>query len=130
MASGDSPSPGRRILVVEDDPKLLAVIKDILEGEGYQVLEASCGEQAVAFAAQVRPDLVLLDMVLPDIPGEVVGRAVRILQADNVPVVAMSALGDIKERAMLTNVDARLTKPFSLEVLLSTVRSCLAGLAP
>ncbi|MGE5591153.1 MAG: response regulator, partial [Bacillota bacterium] len=68
----------RRILVVDDEPMILEVVRAYLEREGYAVTTAENGESALALEARLRPDLVVLDLMLHDLSGEEVCRAIRL----------------------------------------------------
>src|SRR6266540_1327386 len=77
------------VLVVDDERKIRELVRAYLERDGYAVLLADCGEQALATAARARPDLVVLDLMLPDLAGEEVARSLRALSA--VPIVMLTA---------------------------------------
>ena len=90
---------GRRILVVEDNPLNLKLVRDVLTVSGYEVVEAQSGEEGVALAATCAPDLVLMDLQLPGIDGY---EALRLLRQDprlgGVPVVAVTAFAMREDR--------------------------------
>lgn len=126
--SGDTPagktSP-ERILVVEDDPEILDVIVDTLRDEGFEVFGVANGADAMATAGRRPPDLMLLDMMLPDAAGEAIARAVRSVLGRHIPVLVLSGASDIDLRAKLAEADDYLMKPFLLEDLIGKVRSIL-----
>lgn len=114
----------RRVLVVEDNEKNMKLFRDVLGATGYETLEAASGEAAVALAAERAPDLVLMDIQLPDIDGL---QALRRLRADErtaaVPVLALTAQamhGD-RERFLDAGFDGYLSKPVDIPELIRTV---------
>ena len=116
---------GRRIVVVEDNERNMKLFREVLESSGYRTLEAETGEQAVALTTEHRPDLVLMDIHLPDIDGV---EALRMLRADertaSVPVLALTAQameGD-RERFIAAGFDGYLSKPVNIADLLDAVR--------
>jgi len=116
--------PGERILVVEDNETNMRLFRDVLESRGYRVLEAALGRTAIALACNEQPDLVLMDIQLPDLDGvETLGR----LRADErtaaIPVIALTAQamrGD-RERFLALGFDDYLSKPVDIVDLAETV---------
>jgi CheY-like chemotaxis protein len=114
----------KTVLVVEDDPDIRDIVQDLLEAEGYDVVPAGHGRQALEFLAQVRssakPDLVILDMMMPLVDGRQVLEA---MQRDpalaTIPVVVISAV--VREKPV--GAAAFLRKPVSLEKLFEAVRT-------
>jgi two-component system, cell cycle response regulator DivK len=111
---------GARILVVEDNPLNLKLIRDVLEFHGFDVVTARSGEEGVAVAASRSPDLILMDLQLPGIGGQ---EALQRIHADprsrDVPVVAVTAFAmkeDI-ERAKAAGFDGYIAKPISVRAL-------------
>ena len=119
-----------RILVVEDVPLGLAVLRMHLEAEGFEVLTARDGVEALDQAREGHPDLVLLDLMLPRLSGE---RVCQELRADprtqGLPIVVVSARVQEAERlrAFAAGADAFITKPYDRERLVSEVRTRLAS---
>jgi len=113
----------RRVLVVDDEPAVLRAIGVALESQGYDVQAATTGEQAVARAAAVAPDLILLDLGLPGFDGLEVIRRVRAF-LDSTPIIVLSAWGEdeTKVRALDLGADDYVVKPFALPELLARVR--------
>lgn len=109
-----------RILVVEDNPLNLKLIRDVLEFHGYSVITAETGEVGVDLAVADPPDLVLMDLQLPGIQG---GEALHRMRADarcaGVPVVAVTAFAmkDDQERAVSAGFDGYIAKPISVSAL-------------
>jgi len=119
-----------RIVIVEDDQVTAECLSDLLTAEGYtaHILEAP---RTVETLRQAQPDLVLLDLILPDVPGEELLYALR---AENdlarLPVVLVSAVPHLSDRAAALPVQGYVAKPFEIDVLLRTVADLLgeAGL--
>lgn len=114
-----------RVLVVEDEPHMRRFLRTTLTGSGYAVLEARTGEEALDMATAWNPELVLLDLGLPDVDGLEVTRRMRTWSA--VPVVVVSARGQEldKVRALDEGADDYLTKPFGTSELLARIRVAL-----
>ena len=119
---------GDRILVVEDNPLNLKLVRDVLSAHGYEVVAAMTGEEGVALAATCSPDLVLMDLQLPGIDGY---EALRLLRQDarldGVPVVAVTAfvMAEDRERTSREGFDGYLAKPVSVGALPSQVSDFL-----
>ena len=118
----------KRILVVEDQEDLRGVLRTLLTGSGYAMLEAADGETGVARAKSDRPDLILMDIQMPVLDGY---EATRRIKADPdlaaTPVIAVSSFamkGD-EEKARAVGCDHYVTKPYSPMQLLRVIRSTL-----
>jgi DNA-binding response OmpR family regulator len=113
------------ILIVEDEHELATLVKRQLEGEGHQVFVAHDGVAALMLAAQARPDLVILDWMLPELDGLAVCRKLR--ERSIVPILMLTARAEEADRVLGLEVgaDDYLTKPFSLRELLARVRAML-----
>jgi CheY-like chemotaxis protein len=123
---------GERILVVEDNAKNMKLFRDVLIVTGYRTLEATTGTEAVDMASEHTPDLVLMDVQLPDLDGV---QALHRLRADErtatIPVLALTAQamrGD-RERFLAAGFDGYLSKPVDVRELLGTVRELCDRLA-
>lgn len=114
-----------RILVVDDDPTILRTLRINLRARGYDVEGVGCGRDALAAVADATPDLVVLDLGLPDIDGIDVLRGVRRLST--APVVVLSARhgSDDKVEALDEGADDYVTKPFGMDELMARVRAAL-----
>jgi two-component system cell cycle response regulator DivK len=115
---------GEQVLVVEDNDKNMKLFRDVLQAKGYRTLEATTGVQAVELTAEHAPDLVLMDIQLPDIGGV---EALSLLRADartaSIPVVALTAQamqGD-RERFLAAGFDGYVSKPVNIIELVATV---------
>ena len=111
------------VLVVDDEPQIRRALRTSLAAHGYAVLEAGDGENALAAAAAARPDLLVLDLGLPDMDGVEVIRRLRAWSA--APVVVLSVRDDQagKVAALDAGADDYLTKPFGMEELLARIRA-------
>jgi two-component system, cell cycle response regulator DivK len=120
----------KKILIVEDNEKNMKLVRDILVHQGHQVIEAVTGEAGVRLALAERPDLVLMDIQLPDISGVTALQRMREDAAlDAVPVLAVSAsvMPDEQQRIVSSGFDAFIAKPLSLKSFLTTVNEALAS---
>ena len=117
------PAPDQLVvLVIEDDPLVCILLQDILHEEGYQVLLAENGEQAMVILTTARPDLVTLDLNLPGISGDVVLKELRNQDTTKeLPVIIVSALETIP-REVHKLAQAVIQKPFDIDKLLSTIQ--------
>ena len=118
----------RRILVVEDNPLNLKLVRDVLEFAGYHVIAANSGEEGLCAAEDDPPDLVLMDLQLPGIDGT---ETLRKLRQGNlgrdVPIVAVSAfaMAEDRERAALAGFDGYIEKPISVRDLPGRIEAFL-----
>ena len=119
-------SDATRILVVDDDPKIRAVVRRGLAYEGYRVVEAGSGEEGLEKAREHLPDLVVLDIMLPGIDGLEVTRRLR-AAGDPVAILMLTARDEVGDRVegLETGADDYLVKPFSFEELLARVHALL-----
>jgi DNA-binding response OmpR family regulator len=122
---------GQRVLVVDDDPTVSDVVRRYLQREGYAVALAADGPAALASFAAARPDLVVLDLMLPGMDGLEVCRRLR-ARGDDVPVVMLTALGEESDRivGLELGADDYVTKPFSPRELVLRVQSVLRRAGP
>ncbi|CAM3972603.1 response regulator transcription factor [Alicyclobacillus pomorum] len=118
------------ILVVDDEPKVIEVIKPFLEGEGFKVYTAMTGKAAIEMVEVHHPDLVLLDWMLPEMSGLDVCRELR--QTRDVAIIMLTAKTDEFDRVMGLEMgaDDYITKPFSLRELLARIKSVLRRVQP
>ena len=123
---------GERILVVEDNEKNMKLFRDVLGATGYRTIEATTGGEAVLLATERAPDLVLMDIQMPDVDGVA---ALRRLRADErtaaIPVLAVTAQamhGD-REHFLAEGFDGYLSKPVNVRELIGTVRQHCEGRA-
>jgi two-component system, cell cycle response regulator DivK len=117
------------ILIIEDNQKNMKLLRDLLRHQGHATLEAACGFDGVRLAEEHRPDLVLMDILLPDIDGIEALRRIHALPGLNsVPVIAVSAsvMPDDQQRIAAAGFDAYVIKPISVRGFLDTVGKILA----
>jgi two-component system KDP operon response regulator KdpE len=114
-----------RILVVDDEPNILGTLAPLLRSRGYETFTAMNGRAAIETIDREKPDLIVLDLGLPDIEGVELCRQIR--ETQNVPIVVLSARGaeDDKVRALDVGADDYVTKPFGAEELLARIRAAL-----
>ncbi len=118
-ASGQKSSP---ILVVDDDYYLRKMVKWTLEEEGFKVLTAADGREAVEQALLQQPALILLDMGLPLLDGSLVATQVRARYGMLVPIMIMSADGHVEEKSRMVGAVAYVRKPFDIDDLIHAVQ--------
>jgi two-component system KDP operon response regulator KdpE len=116
---------GGRVLVVDDEPNILTTLAPLLRAHGYDVVTATTGQAALDVVRSAPPDLVVLDLGLPDLDGVTVCGKVRAVSA--VPILVLSARGREadKVRALDAGADDYVTKPFGSEELLARIRASL-----
>jgi len=128
-------SPGveakmKRVLVVDDEPDIVEIVACLLEGEGYETLVARDGIEAVEVAEAERPDLVLLDVMMPEMNGYQVCRLLRAKpEFRDTPVVMLTAKAQQSDQfwGLDSGATAYLTKPFDNRELLRTVGELIAS---
>jgi DNA-binding response OmpR family regulator len=115
----------RRILVVDDEPRMIHFIRLNLEHDGFEVFEATSGLKTLEQFRDQLPDLILLDVMMPDIDGFETLRLIR--EISNVPVIMLTAKGEEEDRVrgLELGADDYITKPFSPRELVSRVRAVL-----
>ena len=116
------------ILIVEDNEKNMKLVRDILQHQGHTTLEAVTGTDGVRIAREAKPDLVLMDIQLPDIDGIAALRQIRADPLlDAVPVLAVSAsvMPDEQQKIVTSGFDAFITKPINLKQFRDTVKRFL-----
>src|ERR1051325_8450681 len=118
-----------RVLIIEDELPMRTALEDVLAAEGYRVLTAADGEIGLQRAMQEKPDLILLDLMMPKLDGYSVCAELRRL-SNPVPILMLTAKGQIEDRVKGLDVgaDDYLVKPFSTEELLARVRAVLRRL--
>ena len=114
-----------RVLVVDDEPQIRRFLRTSLSAHGYRVIEAACGREAITLTATERPELVLLDLGLPDMDGLEVIHQVR--EWTTVPILVISVRGQEAQKieALDSGADDFITKPFGMGELLARMRAAL-----
>jgi two-component system OmpR family response regulator len=127
-----SETPAHRVLVVDDEPNIVDVVTMALRFQGFAVESAATGSEAITAVSSFRPDLIVLDIMLPDMEGFDVTQRLG-AQHNRVPIIFLTARDatEDKIRGLTLGGDDYVTKPFSLEELVARIRSILrrAGLA-
>lgn len=118
-------NPGARVLVVDDEPPIRRFLRTSLSAHGYEVFEANCGQAALSAVLADRPDLILLDLGLPDLDGVEVTRLLR--QWMSIPIIVVSVRGHEADKiaALDAGADDYVTKPFGIGELLARMRVAL-----
>jgi two-component system alkaline phosphatase synthesis response regulator PhoP len=117
-----------RILVVDDEPDLLVLLEEHLTQEGYQVITASTGMQAITKAREEQPDIILLDVMMPGVSGfDVCNILQDFPETATIPVIFLTAVAETKRKVMGLNLgaDDYITKPFDLHELAARVQAAL-----
>jgi two-component system KDP operon response regulator KdpE len=117
------------ILVIDDEPQILRALRTILTEKGYRVSTASTGEEGLTLAAATVPDVVILDLGLPDMDGAAV--CARLREWSQVPIIVLSVRDSEQDKAAVLDrgADDYLTKPFGIEELLARIRVALRHLS-
>ncbi|ACD82814.1 response regulator [Candidatus Methylacidiphilum infernorum] len=118
------------VLVIDDEPQILKLLKLILESKGYRVFLASTAKEGILETAQRRPNIIILDLLLPDMNGTEVIQRIR--EWSQVPILVLSAVDQEREKvqALDSGADDYLTKPFGEEELMARIRVLLRRLQP
>jgi two-component system chemotaxis response regulator CheY len=125
MPEGERPVAGpdeRRVLVVDDDPSIQGFLAEALADEGYEVRTAGNGREALGVLGSWLPDLILLDLMMPEMDGWVFRAAQRTMpEVAEVPVIVLSATRDLTTKVQSLAPAEVFAKPFDLERLLGTI---------
>ncbi len=119
---------GKVILIVEDDPKSLELTRDVIEASGYSTVAAIDGEQGVKLARDKKPDLILMDIMMPKMDGYTACRAIKIDKLTReIPVIMLTAAGYELNKKLAQNMGASgyVTKPFNIEELKGIINQYL-----
>ncbi len=116
---------GKRILLVEDDAAIRQLVTELLTESGYQVTAATSGRDGLERAATARPDLILLDKLMPDGDGTTFATGYAEMVGPRAPIVALCAARDGREWADEIGAATYVVKPFDIETLLGVVREQL-----
>ncbi len=121
------------ILIVEDEVAIITMLRYTLERDGYRIVEARDGEEALIVAAEENPDLILLDWALPNLSGIEVCRRLRArAESRNTPIIMLTARGEESDRirGLDTGADDYVVKPFSVTEMSARIRAVLRRIRP
>ncbi len=110
---------GKRVLVVDDDASIRELLSTVLEDDGYEVMPAANGEDALAVCARWRPDVIVLDLMMPVMDGWTFAKRLR--ERDDIPIVVLSAANDLERHAKSVGAIEVIGKPFDLDQLIPKV---------
>ncbi|TDK55365.1 response regulator [Bacillus salipaludis] len=118
-------SSGAKILVIDDEPQIQKLLRVTLQAQGFEIVAASSGEEGILKTTIVRPDLIVLDLGLPDIPGMEVLHRIR--EWTQIPIVVLTAKDREEDKitALDSGADDYVTKPFGMGELLARIRVAL-----
>ena len=127
-AAAAAKKPGRRILLVDDDPEIVESMRAVLESRGYQILVARDGNQGLVLAEGEEPDLVVLDMMMPKRSGFLVLEKLRRSRPNPMRVIMITANEGSRHKAYaeMLGVDDYIRKPFAMDRLLESVDRLLS----
>jgi CheY-like chemotaxis protein len=117
---------GKKILVIEDDEAIRALIREVLLDGGLEVHDARSGNHGLERIAELRPDAIVLDKLMPDGDGTAFAREYRARQGPHAPIVALSAAADAAQWAEQIGAAAYVAKPLDIDELLNVVKGVLA----
>jgi len=125
LSASSSPARPRRVLVVDDEPRLIHFIRLNLEHDGFEVIETASGAQALASLRDRLPDLILLDVMMPELDGFETLQLIR--EISTVPVIMLTAKGEEEDRirGLTLGADDYISKPFSPREMVSRVKAVL-----
>jgi CheY-like chemotaxis protein len=109
----------KRVLVVDDDPSIRELLSTALEDDGYEVVPARNGEDALSVCERWRPDVIVLDLMMPVMDGWTFAK--RLHETDDIPIVVLSAANDLERHAKALGATDVVGKPFDLDQLLPKV---------
>jgi len=121
---------GKKILIADDEPNIVVSLEFLMQQRGYEVRVANNGEDALAAVGEFRPDLILLDVMMPRLSGYDLCQKIRENPAwQNIRIIMLSAKGRDVEvtKGLAVGADAYVTKPFSTKELIAKVDAMLAG---
>lgn len=122
--------PAKKILIIEDNVMNMKLFHDLLEAHGYEIIETDDGSNVVNLAREVKPDLVLMDIQLPEVSGLDIIRQMKSVEGvRDIPVIAVTAFAmkDNEAEIMASGCNAYVAKPISIEPFLEIVQKFLGG---
>jgi DNA-binding response OmpR family regulator len=119
------------LMIVDDDPQLMRVLSMFFDLEGYHVIQARHGREALDMLQEYSPDIILLDLMMPEVGGEEVIRQIRAnRKLRHVPVIIFTAAETREEELTAAGASSFIAKPFSLNGLLDTVQEAIRTASP
>jgi two-component system KDP operon response regulator KdpE len=115
----------QEILIIDDEPQILKLLQIALEAEGYKVIPAATGKEGIAFAVNHQPDMILLDLGLPDLNGQEVLKKLREWYSRPILILSVQNTEDDIVKALDAGATDYLSKPFRTRELLARIRSCM-----
>ena len=118
----------KKILVVEDEPNISNLVKVILQKNGYEVLQAFVGQEGLSMAQREKPDLIILDVMMPNMDGfEVARRLSKMKETKNIPIIMLSSAAQFKDKIKGIESGAidYITKPFNNKELIEKIEECI-----
>jgi len=116
----------KKILVIDDEPHMVMMIKSRLEANNYEVISASNGKEGLEKIPQEKPDLIIVDVLMPEMDGYTFVRKLKIAN-DEIPIIVLTAKPGMADLFAEEGITDYLYKPFETEELLSTVEQMIAG---
>jgi two-component system KDP operon response regulator KdpE len=125
LTAAEQPSSAPRVLVVDDEPQILRALRVVLREQGFEVVPAETGGEALDRAAVRPPQAAIVDLMLPDVDGVEVTRSLR--EWSNMPILVLSAVGEEEQkvRALQAGADDYITKPFGSRELVARLQAAL-----
>ncbi len=123
---------GEKVLLIEDEKNIMELLQYNLEKEGYKMAWAADGQQGLKLFSEEKPDLILLDLMLPGMDGLEVCRRLRSLAGFSVPIIMLTARSDEVDKilGLEMGADDYITKPFSIRELLARIKASLRRTGP
>ncbi len=116
------------ILIAEDNPDSQSLLQTILESEGFIVTTASDGEKAIEILQEIKPDILITDLMLPSVSGgDLIRHVRRTAELSQIPILVISAYGDYESDALAVGANAVLKKPLDSNVLVDTINQLNAA---
>lgn len=116
----------KNILIIDDDPEIVELSKTRLEASGYQVMTATDGEEGKRKAILKMPDLIIVDIKMPNVDGYSFVRSLRRDFEKSIPIIVLTAYANMKDLFAVEGIENYIVKPFKAEDLIERVNKCLA----
>jgi DNA-binding response OmpR family regulator len=129
MSPSEEPKP-KRVAIIDDDPSMIKVLRIMLKSSGYEVIEALKGMHGLMLVRQEKPDVVLLDIMMPDVDGFEICRKLKLdMETMDIPIIFVSAKTGAEhiERGLSLGAEGYITKPFDLKELLGKIDKAIKG---